>query len=952
MPVLLPGLMVSPTPETVGDFPAEDLELTVEAAFGADLDAAPATWEFTDLSDRVLDTSITVQRGVLVGGRTSRTSSGQVQLLNSDGWLTPHHPVSPWWPYVDAGTPMRVSVRTRTAPILADSWTRTLTDSWGTPDVGGTPWILSNSAAYDADGTTGTVTFTAINVLRRARLAIAHRDVDMVTDFSVAAVASGSAVGIGHYLRGNPSNTDYLWAALDFSTAGTIGLRLRHVTTDIASATQPDLTYAAGTKIRLRTQAIGDRIRMKAWLAAGVEPAAWTIDTTIYVVTGAGTHIGILAWTVGGNTNTLPYTMTVNDLRVEQPRYPRIEGYIADVRPSFQPVGDGDTHSVAIVDIGGVGTILDLRGADPLSPLRRSIQYGAVEPVAYWPLEDSERATSAASGIVGQPAMQVIGPTVFSFDTGDSSESLLATFGSKNLCSVAAGARLSVDFVPSTTANAWTVGLTTNVTAAAVPVTEIRAMEWATGGTFNRWALVSTATGHAVRAYNDLAGTVTTVCASVEAINTLAGYDIQAVQNGGSIDVNLLIDAFTYASGSVAGTLGAPSSLHINPDRANTTGSTNPFGIQFLVGHATVHATATASSLPYYYDGPTLYRGDRGWAEELSHQRIARLAIEGRIPYRRVGPVRIRTALNAQQEGTSADLIAAAVEAESGALLFDDGFGYALLPRSARYNPPVAMTIDMATYRRSDGTSPTDVLQPQLDLRSPTVWTVERTGGSQAVWAASADYRKRRGNLGQKATLDLLLDLETIKHARWRVHLVEDAQDTKYPGASIDLTANPDLIDEWLTVRPGSRIQRTNQPTIAGVGVIDQVVEGLTETIGRRSWTAAVDASPAAPWRVARLGVSVQQPRDTTIQSALTASATTFVLSTPNPRNVWSTTAGMTVEIGGEHITIPPGGIGAVSGAGPFLQTVTGAVRSVNGVSKEHPAGTPVLIADRDWAAL
>jgi hypothetical protein len=765
-------------------------------------------------------------------------------------------------------------------------------------------------------------------------------------------------VAAGFELRSNSGGTNYLMSALEFGTAGTVQLAVRATQSStiggvLAQATQPGLTYAAGTMVRLRVLLVDDRIRMRAWLAAGVEPVSWTVDYTVDLTALplSATHLGLISWTFFGNANG-SFSTTYDNLIVAQPKYPRLEGYIADIRPSFQPVGDGTTHSVADITVGGVGTVLDLRGSDAWSPLRRSIQWGAVPPVAYWPLEDGDRSTSAASGIVGQPAMQVVGPAVFSFDTGDSEGSLLASFGSKNLCSVAAGASLSGSFTPSTVQTVWTVGLTTNVTAAAVPVTEIRALEWATAGTHNRWSLVSTATGHAVRAHIDATGATTTVCSSVEAINTLAGYDVQAVQNGANIDVKLLIDANVYASGSIAGTLGAPHALTINPDRANTTGSVNPFGIQYLAGHAVVHDSAVASSLPYYYDGPTLYRGDRGWVNEPAHLRAPRQCREARIPFRRVGGTPVPTPLGVQQEGTSVDLLSATVDAESGALLYDDAFGYAMLPRSERYNTPVALTIDMATYQRTGDTQPTEVLQPQLDLRSPTVWTVERTGGSQAVWAADATYRARRGNVAAKATLDLPQDADTMPHARWRVHLVEDAAGAQYPGAGVDLTANPNLIDQWLQVRPGSRVQRTNQPTIAGVGTIDQVVEGMSETIGRRSWTAAVDAGPYAPWRVAVVGVSVQQPRGTTLQAVLSQTATTFVLSTLSPLNRWSTTAGMLIEVGGEHITIPPGGISAVTGSGPYVQTVTGAIRAVNGVPKSHQTGAAVRLAVPDWLAL
>lgn len=951
VPVLLPSLI---SQSAAGDWPdSADLELTVEAAFGADLSADPDDWEFTDLSSRLIDAPITVQRGVVVGGRTSRTASASVQLLNDDGELTPHHPGSAWWPYVDAGTPMRVAVRTRTEPLLEDSFQRVTSNGLGTADSGQV-WAGGTLSAFACTGGQATISLSAVNANRQHRTPTPHRDVDASIDISPPAVTTGAALTAGLAIRSNSNGTNYLYPTLEFQTSGAVRITMRSaiasVFTTLVDQLVPGLTYTAGTIIRLRVLAVGQRIRIKAWLAAGVEPAGWTVDYPLEAgLLTSGTHLGVAAFAAFGNTLPLPIVVTLDNLSASQPRYPRIEGYITDVKTSFRPLGDGTTHSVATVDIGGVGAVLDVRGADEWSPMRRSIQWGSTVPYAYWPLEDGERSTQAASGIAGHPAMTVTGPAVFSFDTGEPEDTLIATYGSKSLCSVAAGARLSVAFTPSSVQNQWTVGLTAQVTAALVPVTEIRVIEWSTLGTHSRWALVSTATGHSVRAYNDTAGTSTTVCSSVEAINTLVGFDIQAVQNGANIDVDLLIDATVYASGSVAGTLGAPHELRLNPDLANTTGSTSPFGIRFLVGHAMVHESATASSLPYYYDGPTLYRADRGWYYEPSHLRAVRLAREGRVPFRLAATPDEATRLNSQPEGNTVGLLTAAVEAESGGLLYESGFGYEMLPRSARYNRAVDLTIDLAEYARSGDTDPTEVLQPVLDVRAPTAWTVERSGGSQAVWAVSEAFRRRRGTITAKATLDLLADADALPHAQWRTHLVEDAHGAHYPGAIIDLAANPGLVDDWLAVTIGSRVQRVNQPTVAGLGMIDQVVEGMTETLARRSWRASIDGAPANVWDVA-LYDDPEWLLDSASTTLVADHAATSVgaseswqITTALAGDTWETVALPYVwEINGEEITVTA--MSAATGSGPWLQTAT-VTRGANGIVKAHTAGDEVHLA-------
>ncbi len=952
MPVLLPNLIAQDAPPA---FPDGDLELTCRAAFGADLAAGPETWEWTDLSSRVIDAPITVTRGVLVGGRSSRTASASVALLNDDGQLTAHHPASDWWPYVDAGTPMDVHVRYRTAPILADTFSRTFTDGFGTSDTGAV-WLGGTLTAFSVSAGRATISLSATNVLRLHRVPAVHRDVDAAVDVTPTVMSAGASVLAGMAVRGASAST-YLLARLEFTTGGVVRLQLRQVIsnagtdlTDIPTG----LTYAARTTLRLRVLAVGQRIRIKVWTAASAEPGAWTLDWTLPDGTlTSGVQAGLAAAAVTGYSLPLPATVHFDNLHLTQPHYPLIEGYIADIKPTFQPTADGGMHSVAVIDVGGVGTRLERLSADDWSPLRRSIQRAAIVPHGYWPLEDAERSTSAASAIPGQPAMTASGPVVWDFDLGVPEEAQLQKYGTKNIASLAAGAQLSVQVVPSAVTSVWTVSVATDVFAREVspPVTEIRVAEWETaGGTFTRWALISTATGHQVRAYNDNLGTTSNVVTFADNFAVWMFYDVSAVQNGGNIDVTLRMNSVVMASGSVAGTMGAVTRVDLNPDQANTTGSTSPFGIRFTVGHLVVR-TAAVTALPvYFHDGNPLFATE-GWYEEPAHLRAQRLCEEERIPFRLAAEPTDDgvTLLNSQQEGAFVDLTKNAVEAESGGLLYEDGFGYALLPRSARYNRPVDLTVDLATYQHTGDTSPTEVLAPQLDVRAPTIWTVQRTGGSQALWAASEVFRKRRGDVAASATLDVLSDADTLPHAQWRTHLTEDAQGAHYPGAVVDLTANPGLLDDWVLCSVGSRIQRTNQPTIAGLGVIDQVVEGVSETVARRSWTASIDGAPANVWDVGGYDDTawLTDSSSTTLVGAHPATTVgvseSWQITTVHAGDVWATsTVPYTWSLNGEDVTVTA--MGAASGSGPYVQTAT-VTRGANGVVKPHQAGDQVHLA-------
>ena len=58
------------------------------------------------------------------------------------------------------------------------------------------------------------------------------------------------------------------------------------------------------------------------------------------------------------------------------------------------------------------------------------------------------------------------------------------------------------------------------------------------------------------------------------------------------------------------------------------------------------------------------------------------------------------------------------------------------------------------------------------------------------------------------------------------------------------------------------------------------------------------------------------------------------MLKTTVLQDCWDLAGGYDITVAGERIGVPAAGMGAVSGTGPYLQTITGAVRSKNGVVK------------------
>src|SRR5690606_18573350 len=72
---------------------------------------------WVDVSDRLHDQEVQIARGRSDEASRVQPTSVSFELDNPDGWLTPGHPGSPYYPRVRRGVPVRVSILGR-APSL------------------------------------------------------------------------------------------------------------------------------------------------------------------------------------------------------------------------------------------------------------------------------------------------------------------------------------------------------------------------------------------------------------------------------------------------------------------------------------------------------------------------------------------------------------------------------------------------------------------------------------------------------------------------------------------------------------------------------------------------------------------------------------------------------------------------------------------------------------------
>lgn len=191
--------------------------------------------------------------------------------------------------------------------VVADSFARSETDSWGVADSGQAWTITGTAANFDVAGGVGTVAVPTANLTQHARVAGADEsDVEGYFTCSVPVAATGASLVFGAMVRRVTSN-DYYLLSFEFLAAGTVGAKIWRVVGgsfgELAALNPiPGRTYTAGQRWRVRWRVFGTGLKIKAWPEGDAEPPSWLLQTTDDTYTSGG--VGLLFWRVASNTNT------------------------------------------------------------------------------------------------------------------------------------------------------------------------------------------------------------------------------------------------------------------------------------------------------------------------------------------------------------------------------------------------------------------------------------------------------------------------------------------------------------------------------------------------------------------------------------------------------------------------------------------------------------------------
>ena len=205
-------------------------------------------------------------------------------------------------------------------PFAVDRFARTVSNAWGTADVGGA-WSLSGaSSAFSVSGDSGLIRHAAAGSQVTATLgSVSSSDTDLTFGFNVDKPTAGYYLTVTG--RRASAGNEYR-ARILINSANKVNVLLTKVvggtqTTLVPDRAVPGLTYTPATLLRVRMQVTGTSpttVRARVWSATDAEPGAWLTTTTDSTpglqTTGA---IALTSYLSSAATNA-PALIRINDL--------------------------------------------------------------------------------------------------------------------------------------------------------------------------------------------------------------------------------------------------------------------------------------------------------------------------------------------------------------------------------------------------------------------------------------------------------------------------------------------------------------------------------------------------------------------------------------------------------------------------------------------------------------
>lgn len=858
----------------------------------------------------------------ITSGRANEASqlaptSSTFVLGNADGAYSPRNPTGPYYGQLGRSTPLRQAIRND-----SDAFARTVATGWGSSDGGFTWGVEGSSSFYSVSSGAGRHAVPAANTWLATYLSGVDasfptvRNAVTVHILGVTAVTGASLEPTLTVRR--MSSTDYYLVRAHITTGGDVELSMSHYDGTSIRANWLVLEGWAGERLRIAALAEGHGLFAKVWRPdTEQEPYGWQLQGMIKTDTlPAAGSVGIRSGVASGNTNPTR-TFVYDDWEVSTP--------LASVEVSKWPQKQDQSTLNKTVPIEAKGITRRLgQGESPQrSTLTRAITDQGTA-VAYWPCEDGRDSTGIASGLPTGFPMRVVGsPRYATYDDIPSTAPIVELATSYWFGAVA----------PYTATGDIYVSMLIHVpdggTVDQDPIFQVR-----TTGSATYWNLRYGSGGSLqLEAYSADIGLMLNsgpITFNVNGKRLRLALSLSE-NGGGGVDWDIATLQVGDSTGSTfTGTLAAATVGRCTDLLINT------------LGHMDAVAMGQIAIYSEIQDLFALWLELNAYTGESAGTRIQRLCEENSIVYVPVGDPDLTAAMGPQTPQTLLNLIRECVVLDGG-LLFEPvgvlGIGYRI--RESLYKQTAVLTVAYGNL--------SEVWEPVEDdqlLRNDV--QVTRRDGSNAR-AVQLDgplsvLPPDQGGVGRfdtNVTVNCESDsqLADIAGELLRAGTVDEP---RYPVMKINLAsrgfaASTTLTNQVLALGLGDKLVVTDPPVGGAPDDIEQLIQGLTRTIGAWDYRVALNCTPASPWTVFRLDTDRLAPDDCVLTDNETNSDPTVRFTTVTGA-LWTTSGGdmpIPVTVAGERMSVT-----AISGvSSPQTATVT---RSVNGVSKAQSAGAQV----------
>ncbi|MEU6222235.1 hypothetical protein [Streptomyces sp. NPDC047042] len=463
------------------------------------------------------------------------------------------------------------------------------------------------------------------------------------------------------------------------------------------------------------------------------------------------------------------------------------------------------------------------------STLRRRIP--AYAPVAYWPMEEGDEATTISSPVAGVRSFKPVALDMGADDT-------LA--GSSPLPMVQVGASFVAPVPASAPAGTWQVELVYRLSA--LPVATTTLFEVRTTGTARRVRVRVSASAVTIDGLDaDDSSLFTQSVTPTEFTGPWARLQIRAVQSGGNVTYSVRWLIIGGAGWTTSGTIAAVPGRVVDVRSSFGTGLD---GMAF--GHLAVFSTPT--DIPFN-------SADQAFAGETAGDRMVRLCQEEGVPFRLAGAPSGTVRLGPQRPGTLLGLLQECADTDGGIFGEDrERLGLRYRPRLTLYNQSPVVTLPYG----SKGVTLGRPVEPDSSTVRNDVTVQLPTGGfGRAVLESGRlsvqDPPAGVGLYEETYDLNLRTDDMADPHAYWRMAL-RTWDEARYPTITIKLHRATQLISTILALAEGDMIRITDLPDFLPPGPVDLLVLGYQERLGTHTWEIELVCVPAGPYRVGVVG--------------------------------------------------------------------------------------------------